>query len=95
MSELQLSAQLIEQLRQAVIEQDEQANNPVVCSQYLAAAMACMIADTSLSNVQKQDVLEGLAKFTQRVVADMNQPAAPAQPAADEPAYGTWKPEKK
>lgn len=94
MAEIQLSSELFEQIQQAVLKQQPDADQGVVL-QYLAAVMGYMLA--SQRNMQDQDrdaFLDELFAFARHVYDDVSaqrqQQAAPAAPAAA--AFGYWEP---
>ncbi|OOG23582.1 hypothetical protein B1C78_10650 [Thioalkalivibrio denitrificans] len=88
---LQLSGELVQQLQQALAENDPRCRDPLVATQYLAAVMGYMLASQPIEEGQKREYLEQLNGFVQHVfndvVAQQQRPAAPPQEAS-----GVWKP---
>jgi len=95
MSQLKLSNQLVDQLRQMLIEHDEAANDPGVASQYLAAVVGFLLGQQDMPPERKSDILEELGAFMKHVSDDVDsqrrQPAPPPSPPPQE-AFGIWKP---
>lgn len=94
MSELQLSAKLVGDLQQLLVQHDEAATDPGVASQYLCAVVGFLLGQQDMEASQKDDVLEQLAAFTKHVADDVDrqrrQSAPPPAPAQE--AFGIWKP---
>ena len=106
---IQLSDELITKVIDVISEYDAEAKQDrIVVLQYLAAINGYLSADYPGPDVERQELLEHLAEFTQYVCnerAKSKQPqAAPQQAvqpdlpkgksvATDDPAVGIWKPE--
>ncbi len=95
MSELQLSAQLVQQVRKVLQEHDEAAQDPGVASQYLCAVTGFLLGQQDMPSDQKAELHDQLAAFMLHVMQDVDQqrqqPAAPAAPPPQQ-AFGIWKP---
>lgn len=89
---IQLSPQLMEELRNALIKQDPRTSDDILAMQYLVAAAGMMLSDYNNPQVNKQAVLNDLGGFMQHVFDYMESEkmkhAAP--PAQD--AFGVWTP---
>jgi len=96
MSELQLSAQLVSDLQDVISKHDENATDPGVTSQYLAAVIGFLLGQQEMPDEQKSEIIENLGAFMQHVADDVGKQskaakAAPPPPPPQE-AFGIWKP---
>ena len=94
MSELQLSAKLVDEVQAVLTSHDEAASDPGVTSQYLCAVVGFLLGQQDMDRTQKHEVLDQLAAFTKHVADDVDNqraPQAPPAPPAQE-AFGVWKP---
>ena len=90
---IQLSPQLMAEMREAIERQDPRAKDDVLAMQYLVAAVGMMLSDYGNADINKQNALEDLAGFMKHVFDYMEQQKAaqaPQPPAED--AFGTWQP---
>lgn len=87
MSEIQLSKQLVEDVKGAIAAHDEQASEDVIALQYLAAISGYILGNTAYQAAQKRDLLEQLNAFAKHVLDDMERQRPPQQEA-----FGIWKP---
>lgn len=95
MSELQLSATLVQQIQDVITKHDESASDPGVTSQYLAAIIGFLLGQQSISEQQKTDIIDNLSAFMKHVaddVAKQSQQQAPPPPPPPQEAFGIWKP---
>jgi len=92
-SELQLSAQLVEQVQALLKEHDSSATDPGVTSQYLCAIVGFLLGQQDMPAEQKTDALDQLAAFMKHVADDVDKQrrSAPPPPPPQE-AFGIWKP---
>lgn len=93
MSELQLSAKLVNDLQAVVKQHDENATDPGVTSQYLCAVVGYLLGQQDMPQQQKDDVIENLGAFIKHVADDVGKQtrqAPPPPPPQD--AFGIWKP---
>lgn len=96
MSQLKLSAQLVEQMQQMLVQHDESASDPGVASQYLAAIVGFLLGQQDMPADRKQEILEELGAFMKHVADDVEKqrsqaaPPPPARPPQE--AFGIWKP---
>lgn len=95
MSELQLSAKLVEDIQSVLEKHDPASKDPGVTSQYLCAVVGFMLGQQDMPAQQKTDVLEQLSAFMKHVADDVDnqrqQAAKPPSPPQQE-AFGIWKP---
>lgn len=95
MSELKLSAKLVDDIQAVIKNHDEAAADPGVTSQYLCAIVGFLLGQQDMPLDQKNDALEQLAAFMKHVADDVesqrSQPRPPPQPPQQE-AFGIWKP---
>ncbi|MBX2839731.1 MAG: hypothetical protein KTR35_22935 [Gammaproteobacteria bacterium] len=94
MSELQLSAQLVQQIQDVITKHDESASDPGVTSQYLAAIIGFLLGQQAIPEQQKTEIIENLGAFMKHVaddVAKQSQQKAPPPPPPQD-AFGIWKP---
>ncbi len=88
---IQLSPELMSDLRDALKKQDPRTSDDVMAMQYLVAAAGMMLSDVSNPQMNKADALEDLAGFMKHVFEYMEgQKPQVAPPAQD--AFGVWKP---
>ncbi len=93
MSELQLSAKLVDEMRAVIQQHDPAATDPGVASQYLCAVVGFMLGQEDMPAEQKADVLEQLGAFMKHVADDVDkQRQAAAPPPPPQEAFGIWKP---
>ena len=90
MSQLQLSVALIRQLQQQLQEHDNNAEDPGVAAQYMAAFIGFLLGEQDMPESQKEDILEQLFAFAQHVANDVSQQKRPAPPKQQ--VFGVWKP---
>ena len=93
MSGISLSGELIRNVQKLLIDNDEQANHPIVELQYMAAIMGIKLADLDTNDEEKAGLRDELFGFIQHVM-DEQVPSAPVEPATPPPteAFGIWKP---
>lgn len=106
MSGIQLSSDLISEIRVALVKHDPEAENDMFFMQYLAAMTGYVLAHQTNSGLDKRGLLNDLHVFSGEVLdqmeidlqkqdsqkQDLNQ--QPQQGAArQEEAFGIWKPE--
>ena len=98
MSELQLSAKLVDDLQQVLQQHDASASDPGVAAQYLCASVGFLLGRQDMPREQKDEVLDRLGAFMKHVTDDVErqrqqQPPTPPPPPSVE-AFGIWKPKK-
>lgn len=90
--QMQLSREIIHQIRDLLSARDPQAADPWVSSQYLAAILGYTLATEELP-VPREELLARLFAFAQQVMNDLAPEAAAAPtPAASNGAFGVWRP---
>ncbi|MDH5764519.1 MAG: hypothetical protein OEZ38_00775 [Gammaproteobacteria bacterium] len=89
---IQLSPQLMGDLRAALEKQDPRTTDDILAMQYLAAAAGMMLSDYVNPQMNKQEALNDICGFMKHVFdymesEKMKQSAPPAQDA-----FGVWRP---
>ncbi len=87
---IQLSPQLMQELRDAMLKQDPRTSNDVLAMQYLVAAAGMMLSDLNDPTMNKQNALNDLAGFMKHVFDYMESQKPQMPPQQD--AFGVWKP---
>ena len=87
---IQLSSEMINDLKDTIIKYDPSCSDDMVFMQYMAAITAYILAHQNNPAMNKQSVLEEIGGFMQHVLRQVEADMAPAQPAED--AFGIWKP---
>ena len=90
MSGIQLSNELVTDLKSVMERHDPATNNDMLFMQYLAAATGFVLAHQTQPGLDKQEFITDLAGFTAQVVDQVSEDLKPQQPA--EEAFGIWKP---
>ncbi len=99
MSQLKLSPQLVENIKQQLIDVDIRAQNSGISAQYLAAIMGIMLADVDTNPHDRQALLNDLNQFSQGVMEDtvsikLANEAQQPNDDAQEVAVPTWNPKQ-
>ena len=89
---IQLSPQLMEDLRDALKKQDPRTSDDVMAMQYLVAAAGMTLSDINNPQMNKKDALEDLAGFMTHVFEYMEAQKPQMAPPASGDAFGVWKP---
>jgi len=87
---IQLSPQLMEDLREAMARQDPRTKDDVLAMQYMVAAAGMMLSEYNNPQMDKQNALDDLAGFMKHVFDYMEQQKAQRPPPQE--AFGVWKP---
>lgn len=87
---IQLSPQLMQDLRSALQQQDPRTADDVMAMQYLVAAVGMMMSDYNNPQMNKTEALQELSGFMQHVFDYMEQQKASRPPQQE--AFGVWKP---
>ncbi len=87
---IQLSPQLMEDLREAMKKQDPRTTDDVLAMQYLVAAAGMMLSEHSNPQMNKDNALNDLMGFMKHVFDYMEQQKPQMPPQQD--AFGVWKP---
>ena len=89
---IQLSPQLMSELRVALEKQDPRTSDDMLAMQYLTAAAGMMLSDYSNPQMNKQEALDDLCGFMKHVFDYMErEKGAQAAPPSQE-VFGVWKP---
>ena len=87
---IQLSPQLMDDLREAMARQDPRTRDDVLAMQYLVAAAGLLLSEYNNPQMDKQNALEDLGGFMKHVFDYMEQQKAQRPPPQE--AFGVWKP---
>lgn len=87
---IQLSPQLMDDLREAMARQDPRTKDDVLAMQYLVAAAGLLLSEYNNPQMNKQNALEDLGGFMKHVFDYMEQQKAQQPPPQE--AFGVWKP---
>lgn len=87
---IQLSPQLMQDLRDVMMKQDPRTQDDVLAMQYLMAAAGLMLSEYNNPQMNKQNALEDLSGFMKHVFDYMEQQKAQRPPPQE--AFGVWKP---
>jgi len=87
---IQLSPQLMDDLRAAMVKQDSRTSDDVLAMQYLVAAAGMMLSDLNNPQMDKKNALNDLAGFMAHVFEYMEQQKPQMPPQQD--AFGVWTP---
>jgi hypothetical protein len=90
MSGIQLSAEMVSDIKQAIIRHDPAADNDLLYMQYLTAVTGFVLAHQQDETFDKRGFLQDLSVFMGQVLDQVERDMAPRQPAPD--AFGIWKP---
>lgn len=94
MADIQLSAQLFDDIQQAVERQQPGADHGVTL-QYLAAVTGYFLGNqTHLSGEQRAAFLDELCAFARHVADDVGERRREREGAAQQSAVGYWEPPK-
>ncbi len=87
---IQLSPQLMDDLREALKKQDPRTSDETMAMQYLVASAGMMLSDMNNPQMNKKDALNDLAGFMTHVFEYMEAQKPQMPPQQD--AFGVWKP---
>lgn len=88
---IQLSPELMKDLRDALLKQDPRTSDDVMSMQYLVAAAGMILSDVNNPQMDKKDALADLSGFMNHVFEYMEGQKPPVAPPAQD-AFGVWKP---
>lgn len=91
MSGIQLSPDLVTDLKAIIVKHDAAAENDMLFMQYLTAVTGFVMAHQTQPGLDKQEFINDLAGFMGQVVRQVEGDNKPQPPAED--AFGIWKPE--
>jgi hypothetical protein len=96
MSGIQLSTEMVSDIRDVLIKHDPSTENDMFFMQYLAAIKGYVLAHQTQPGLDKRELLSDLHEFSGQVLDQMEQDLqeqdSRQQPAQEE-AFGIWKPE--
>ena len=84
---IQLSSEMIADIKNVILKHDPQAENDLYFMQYLSAITGFVLAHQDQPGLDKKSMLEDLNHFTGQVLEQVEQGAKPP-----EDAFGIWKP---
>ena len=90
MAQLQLTNELIDGVLRLLRDNDADAQNPGVASQYLAALLGFTVANLDAPANERQDLMDELTAFAGHVMQDVERQRAQQPPPQE--AFGIWKP---
>ncbi len=89
---IQLSSEMINELRDVVVKHDASASDDMIFVQYMAAVSSFVLAHQSHPGMDKQEVLADLSNFMGHVLQQVESDMKPPAPAED--AFGIWTPDQ-
>ncbi len=84
---IQLSSEMISDIKAVVMKSDPAADNDLYFMQYLSAITGFVLAHQDQPGMDKKSLLDDLAQFTGQVLDQVEQDMKPP-----EDAFGVWKP---
>ena len=84
---IQLSSEMISDIKSVITKHDSAADNDLYLMQYLTAVTGYVLAHHDQSGLDKKSLLADLAHFMGQVCDQVEQDMKPA-----EDAFGIWKP---
>ena len=84
---IQLSSEMISDIKAVVMKSDPAADNDLYFMQYLSAITGFVLAHQDEPGMDKKSLLDDLAHFTGQVLDQVEQDMKPP-----EDAFGVWKP---
>ena len=93
MDQINLSQSLIESLLNALEEHDAQCRDKLVASQYLAAIIGFIVANSLHDLRERKGFISELSAFIQHVAQDIDRDSVQGRAGAGDSAFGIWTPE--
>ena len=87
---IQLSGELINAVKDALVEHDAAAKDDLMTMQYLAAIIGYVLAHQTNPALNKRGFLNDLSTFMGQVLDQVEADMKPQQPSQE--AFGIWKP---
>ena len=87
---IQLSPQLMADLREALLKQDSRTSDDILAMQYLVAAAGMMLSDVNNPPMDKSNAMNDLVGFMKHVFDYMEAQKPQMPPPQD--AFGVWTP---
>lgn len=92
--ELQLSEQLLVDVKATLCQHDESCNDDVMAAQYLSALIGYILGSQQMPREQRRDLLGQLGGFAGQVMEQVEGDEPEPAPAAAPDAFGVWKPDQ-
>lgn len=90
MSGIQLSDELVTDLKSVMEKHDPDTGDDLMFLQYLSAVSGYVLAHQTKPDMDKKSLMNDLTAFTAQVFDQVTRDMAPQQPHED--AFGVWKP---
>lgn len=90
MSGIQLSPELVDDLKSVLLKHDPDTDNDLLLMQYLSAVTGFVLAHQTQPGLDKQAFLGDIHTFTGQVLTQVEDDMNPPK---QEEAFGVWKPE--
>jgi len=87
---IQLSVQLVSDLKDVLVKHDPAAESDLFVMQYLTAVTGFLVAHQDEQMMDKKALLGDLSTFLGQVAEQVERDMAPQAPSED--AFGVWKP---
>ena len=87
---IQLSGELIEGVKEVLVQHDASADNDLMTLQYLSAIIGYVLAHQTSPGLDKRGFLNDLSAFMEQVLEQVEADMRPPQPSQE--AFGIWKP---
>ena len=89
---IQLSGELIADVKEVIVKHDASAENDLMTMQYLSAIIGYVLAHQTNPGLDKRGFLGDLGAFMGQVLDQVEDDMQPRQPAQE--AFGIWKPDQ-
>jgi len=89
---IQLSPELMADIRGALKKQDPRTEDDVMAMQYMVAAVGMTLSSIKNPEMDKKNALNDLSGFMNHVFDYMEAQKAPVAPPPAQDAFGVWKP---
>lgn len=87
---IQLSGELIQGVKEILVQHDAAADNDLMTLQYLSAIIGYVLAHQTSPGLDKRGFLNDLSTFMEQVLEQVEADMRPPQPSQE--AFGIWKP---
>jgi hypothetical protein len=87
---IQLSGELIADVKDVLLKHDAAADNDLITMQYLSAIVGYVLAHQTSPGLDKHGFAADLSTFTIQVLDQVEADLKPQQPSQE--AFGIWKP---
>jgi len=87
---IQLSGELIADVKDFLVKHDAAAENDLMMMQYLSAIIGYVLAHQTNPGLNKRGLITDLSTFMTQVVDQVEADLKPQQPSQE--AFGIWKP---